>query len=149
MKKKIKNFSSVITFRFRLEKIKGSGITTCLFFQGLCETSNHSAWTSSTCKKKGDTFWVYCLSLPNGWKCCRYLGISNQVAVLFFMAVSIRTARLLLLYALAKKHSAFYFHGCFYRGSKCSIAICLSQRIVHSIFMAVSIRTAVLYCYML
>jgi cytochrome c-type biogenesis protein CcmE len=69
-------------------------------------------------------------------------GISNQVAMLFFIAVSIRTARLLLLYALAKKHSAFYFHGCFYRGSKCSIAICLSQKIVHLIFIAVSIRTA-------
>jgi hypothetical protein len=71
-----------------------------------------------TCKKKAAAFWVYCLSLPNGWKCCRYLGISNQVAVLFFMAVSIRTARLLLLYALAKKN------------------------LVYFIFMAVSIRAA-------
>jgi hypothetical protein len=23
--------------------------------------------------------WVYCLSVLNGWKCCRYLGISNKV----------------------------------------------------------------------
>jgi hypothetical protein len=61
----------------------GSGISTLLFFQGLCETSNHSAWTSSTCKKKGAAFWVYCLSMLNGWKCCRYLGISNKVVKLF------------------------------------------------------------------
>ena len=70
------------------------------------------------------------------------LGYLIKLQCYFFMAVSIRTARLLLLYALAKKLSVFYFHGCFYRGSKCSIAICLSQRIVHLICMAVSIRTA-------
>ena len=61
----------------------GSGISTLLFFQCLCESSNHSAWTSSTCKKKGAAFWVYCLSVLNGWKCCRYVEISNKVVMLF------------------------------------------------------------------
>ena len=28
--------------------------------------------------------WVYCLSVLNGWKCCRYLGISNKVVILQF-----------------------------------------------------------------
>jgi cytochrome c-type biogenesis protein CcmE len=60
------------------------------------------------------------------------------------MAVSIGAARLLLLYALAKKKlSVFYFHGCFYRGSKTSIAICFSKKKqVYFIFMAVSIGAA-------
>jgi hypothetical protein len=61
----------------------GSGIATLLFFQGLCETSSHSARASSMCKKKGGIFWVYCLSVSNGWKCCMYRGISNKVVTLF------------------------------------------------------------------
>jgi hypothetical protein len=78
---------------------KGSGILTLLFFQGLCETSSHSAWTSSTCKKKGAAFWVYCLYMSNGWKCCRYLGISNKVVMLF--QCCFYKGSLLWLYALA------------------------------------------------
>ena len=38
---------------------KGGGISTFLFFYGLCEISNHSALTSSTCEKN----WYYFLGV--------------------------------------------------------------------------------------
>ena len=47
----------------------GSGIVALLFFQGLCETSNHLASSSSAYEKKGATFRLYCLTLLNGSKC--------------------------------------------------------------------------------
>jgi hypothetical protein len=69
-------------------------------------------------------------------KCSVYIPI--------FMAVSIRTA-VLLLYALAKK-SAFNFYSCFYKDSKC----CIAKNVVYiPIFMAVSIKDSKCYCYML
>ena len=49
--------------------IMGSGIVTLLLFHGLCETSNHSASSSSAYEKKGATFRLYCLSLLGGSRC--------------------------------------------------------------------------------
>jgi hypothetical protein len=40
------------------------------------------------------TFWMYCLSVSNGWECCRYLRISDKVVNVIFIAVSIRAATL-------------------------------------------------------
>ena len=56
-----------------------------------------------------------------------YALAKKNLVHFIFMAVSIRAARLLLLYALAKKTSVFYFHGCFYKDSKTAIAICFSK----------------------
>jgi cytochrome c-type biogenesis protein CcmE len=53
-------------------------------------------------------------------------ALAKNIVHFIFIAVSIRTARLLLLYALAKNR-AFNFHSCFYKDSKTAIAICFSK----------------------
>jgi hypothetical protein len=115
---------TTVAFRVRM----GSGIATLLFFQGLCETSSHSAWATVHVKRKAPLFmWTVCPCL-GGWKCCRYLGISNAVVMLF--------------------------QRCFSKG-QLAVAICLGLKIFscfsikNIISNAVSIRAACSYCYML
>ena len=100
----------------------GSGISTLLFFQGLCETLTHSAWTKAVhVKRKAPLFGC---TVCTCWMAGSVAGILGYLIKLwcYFSAVSIKAAacywlyankmtnkmlnvkdRLLWLYALAKK----------------------------------------------
>ena len=100
-----KNFLKILRFESCLhEQYHFSFI---IFPRSLWDFHSFSMNKSSTCKKKGATFWVYCFSVLNRWKCCRYLGISNKVVMLF--------------------------RCCFYKG-QLAMAICLSLKKIQLCF---------------
>ena len=115
----------------------GSGIVILLFFQGLCETSIHSAWASSARKKKAPLFactvcpyWMfgsvagilgYLINLRCCFWCCFYKG---QLA----MAICLSPPKTFSYFSIEK-----YFHCCFYKG-QLAIAICLSPKRTFSYF---------------
>jgi hypothetical protein len=121
----------------------GSGIVTLLFFQGLCETSIHSAWASSTFKKKaplsGCTVcpcWLagsvagilgYLMKLWCYFLCCFYKG---QLA----MAICLSPQKIFRYFSIKK-----LFHCCFYKG-QLAIAICFSQQITSTVFYLPGLR---------
>jgi hypothetical protein len=71
---------------------KGSGILTLLFFQGLCETSSHSAWTKAVhVKRKAPLFGC---TVCTCWMAAGVAGILGYLIKLwcYFSAVSIKAA---------------------------------------------------------
>ena len=82
---------------------------------------------------------MHCLSVLIGWECYRYLKISNQVVNV--ICCSIWAAKLLLLYAVAKKLSACIcvggssFSWLFLQGQQnCYCYMLLQKNLVHVFF---------------
>jgi hypothetical protein len=79
---------------------KGSGILTLLFFQGLCETLTHSAWTKAVhVKRKAPLFGCTVCTCRMAGSVADILGYLIKLWC-YFSAVSIKGS-LLWLYALA------------------------------------------------
>jgi hypothetical protein len=114
----------------------GSGIATLLFFQGLCETSIHSAWANSTFKKKAPLF--ACTVCPC-WLAGSVAGILGYLMKLWcYFLCCFYKGQLAMAICLSQKYSAIcqlktLFHCCFYKG-QLAIAICLGQQITSTVF---------------